>query len=68
MPAPKRSDDPTVASTPAKRGASTDNVAPPSSEASDYAGDKVYKDAPADMKPGPDSVVQVEVRPDEDDS
>ena len=35
--------------------------APPTSQADDYAGNKKYQDAPDDLKPGPDSVVQVEV-------
>lgn len=48
---------------PAKKGASTDNVAPPSHEASDWAGNKEYKDNPD--KPAPDSVAQVEVLPED---
>ena len=43
-----------------------DTTAPPSSQASDYAGDLQYRDMPADKKPGPDSVAQEQIRPDED--
>lgn len=51
--------DPTVSSD------SADVSAPPTHQADDYAGNKKYADAPADLKPGPDSVVQVEVTEDD---
>jgi hypothetical protein len=41
-----------------------DTTAPPSHEADDYVGNLKYEDAPADMKPSPDSIVQVQVLPD----
>lgn len=39
--------------------------APAISDADDHAGSATYKDMPADDKPGPDSVAQVEVLEDD---
>lgn len=49
-----------------KKMDSADTTAPPSHEADDYVTSLKYKDAPADMKPGPDSVVQVQVLPEDE--
>lgn len=46
-----------------RRKDSADTTAPPSEQASDYAGDKEYRDNPD--KPSPDSVAQVEIVPEE---
>lgn len=50
---------------PTKKTDSGNTTAPPSEQASDYAGDKQYKDNPD--KPSPDSVAQVEVLPEDKD-
>lgn len=46
-----------------KAAAGDDKSAPPSSQADDYAGDKQYVENPD--KPGPDSVAQLEVLPED---